>query len=60
MGFTPGFDAYNKAIIPDSQFYRPTTIYGNNRNVDNARLGRGLFGAGDRLHEQMIMEQYKK
>ena len=60
MGYTPGFDSYNKARILDAPFYRPTTIYGGNTNVDNARLGRGLFGPGDRLHEQMIMEQYKK
>lgn len=60
MGFTPGFDAYNKAMIPDGKGYKPFTVYNNQRNVDNARLGRGLFGPTDRLHEEMVSSQYEK
>jgi hypothetical protein len=58
MGYTPGFDAYGKAFIPDSAMYKPFTIYNNQKNVDNRLLSRGLTGASDKLHEQMIDEQY--
>ena len=60
MGFTPGFDSYSKAIILDGPMYKPYTAYANQRNVDNARLSRGLFGATDRLHEEMTNQQYLK
>ena len=58
MGYTPGFDAY-KFILPDAPGYRPFEIYKKQRNVDNARTLRGLTGASDRLHDQMVMEQYQ-
>ena len=58
MGFTPGFDAY-KVMIPDVAGYRPYSVYGNQRTVDNRRLGYGLFGATDSLHNSMIEQQYK-
>lgn len=60
MGYTPGFDAYNKAIIPDGVGYKPFSIYNNQKNVDNARVGRGLFGPADRLHNELVDSQYKK
>jgi hypothetical protein len=59
MGFTPGFDVYNRGIVPDGQMYKPYTAYANQRNVDNARLGRSLFGATDRLHLEMIEKQFE-
>jgi hypothetical protein len=60
MGFVPGFDAYGKSFIPDGAGYKPFTIYNNQTNVDNARMMRGLSGASDRLHEQMIDSQYNR
>lgn len=60
MGFTPGFDAYGKVFVPDGVGYKPFTVYNNQRNVDNARLGRGLFGPTDRLHDQMVSSQYER
>jgi len=60
MGFTPGFDTYGKAFIPDGRGYQPFTIYNNQRTVDNARVSRGLFGATDRLHNEMTESQYKR
>lgn len=60
MGFTPGFDAYGKTMVPDAVGYRPFTVYNNQRNVDNARLGRGLFGPTDRLHNEMVDSQYNR
>ncbi len=59
MAFVPGFDAYGKALIPDARGYQPFTVYNNQRNVDNARLGRSLFGATDRLHNEMVDSQYQ-
>jgi hypothetical protein len=58
MGFTPGFDAYGKSIVPDVVGYKPFTVYNNQKNVDNRRLGMGLYGPSDRLHNELIGSQY--
>ena len=60
MGFTPGFDTYNKTIIPDTKFYKPYTVYDNQKNVDNRRLGMGLYGPSEKLHNDLIDSQYNK
>lgn len=60
MGFTPGFDSYAKVIMIDSVGYKPFTVYNNQRNVDNQRLGWGLYGPSDRLHNEMVQSQYTK
>lgn len=60
MGYTPGFDSYSKTMLPDVAGYKPFTVYNNQKNIDNARLGRSLFGPTDRLHTEMIDAQYKK
>jgi hypothetical protein len=60
MGFTPGFDTYNKAMIPDTRFYRPYTVYNGQVNVDNRTIGRRLLSGSDRAHEEMIESQYNK
>jgi hypothetical protein len=57
MGFTPGFDAY-KVMMPDVAGYKPYSIYGNQRTVDN-RSARRLFGGTDQLHNEMVNSQYK-
>lgn len=59
MGFTPGFDAYGKSIVPDVVGYKPFTVYNNQKNVDNRRLGLGLYGPSDRLHNDLVDSQYK-
>jgi hypothetical protein len=59
MGFNPGFDAYNNVIMKDASFYRPFTIYGGQRTVDNRSAASGLFGSTDRLHNQMVDQQYQ-
>lgn len=60
MGFTPGFDAYGKVMVPDAAGYRPYTVYNNQKTVDNRRLGMGLFGPTDRLHNEMVDAQYNR
>ena len=58
MGFTPGFQAYN-VIMPDGVGYKPFTVYKNQKTVDNARVMRGLSGASDKIHEQMVASQWE-
>jgi hypothetical protein len=60
MGFTPGFDTYNKAMLPDSRFYAPKTVYGGQVNVDNKAISRRLMGGSDRKHEEMVESQYNR
>lgn len=60
MGFTPGFDAYGKVFLPDGMSYRPFTVYNNQKNVDNRRVGLGLYGPSDRLHEDLVSSQYNR
>lgn len=45
--------------MPDSLFYEPKEIYKNQRTVDNARVLRGLMSGSDRLHQEMVNQQYK-
>lgn len=60
MARTPqGFEAYMGAV-PDARFYDPREIYRGQRVVDNARVQRALSGASDRLHQQMVDQQYRK
>jgi len=56
MGFTPGFDTYNKAL-PDGQYYKPYEVYSNQKNIDTV-AARRLFGGSDNVHQQMIDSQY--
>jgi hypothetical protein len=46
-------------MIPDVAFYAPKEIYKNQKTVDNARTLRGLQGGSDRLHQEMVNQQYK-
>ena len=59
MGFVAGFDAYGRVTLPDSVGYRPFEIYLGQANVDTP-AARGLLGRSDRLHSEMIDEQYNK
>ena len=60
MGFTPGFDTYKLLYMPDGYGYRPYTVYANQQNVDNKRLGRGLYGPSDSLHNELVESQYNR
>jgi hypothetical protein len=52
-----GYEAYSLIVIRDAPFYKPEAIYRNQKTVDNARALRQL--SSDRLHQQMIDQQYK-
>jgi len=60
MSFKPGFDVYSQQLIVQSPFYKPVSIYGNQKTVDNRNLGRGLFGPTDSLHNEMVDSQYNR
>jgi hypothetical protein len=59
MGFTPGFDAYGKTVVPDVVGYKPFTVYNNQKTIDN-RSALRMFGGTDRLHNEMVDLQYNK
>jgi hypothetical protein len=56
----PSIDLYTQATLKDAQFYQPKDIYKNQRNVDNERILRSLNSRSDRLHQEMVNEQYKR
>jgi hypothetical protein len=58
MGFVAGFDAYGRATLPDAAGYKPFEIYPGQRNIDTP-AARGLVGRSDRIHEEMVNEQYR-
>lgn len=53
-----GYESYFGALS-DRQFYAPKEIYKNQKIVDNARILRGLTGGSDKLHQEMVNQQYK-
>ena len=59
MGFNPGFDVYKMMIVSDAAGYKPFDIYKNQKSVDNARVLRRMSGASDKLHAEMLEQQYE-
>jgi hypothetical protein len=53
-----GFELYMGGMA-DRPFYAPKEIYKGQKVVDNARAQRMLNGASDRLHQEMVDQQYK-
>ena len=53
-----GFESYQRNM-PDQPFYASREIYRNQTVVDNPR-GRGLFGGTDRVHADMVQQQYQR
>lgn len=60
MGSVPGFDQYQKVNLPDAVFYTSKEIYRNRTLPDNPRAQRALSQRSDRLHQEMIDEQYRR
>ena len=56
----PGFDAYQQAVIPDAKFYIQEQIYKRATLPDNQRAQRALSQRSDKLHGEMIDEQYRR
>lgn len=59
MGSVPGFAAYQNAGLPDAPFYPAKDIYRGVVIRDNAQAQRALSQRSDRLHQEMINEQYR-
>jgi hypothetical protein len=59
MATTPvGYSNYTNLVLKDGKMYEPREIYKNQTTVDNARALRQL--STDRLHQQMIEQQYRR
>jgi hypothetical protein len=58
MSFVPGFDSYQTAKIVDINALRMQRIYGKDV-VENRFVNRRLFGGSDRLHQEMVEQQYQ-
>jgi hypothetical protein len=60
MSTVPGFDSYLNTEISDAQFYQPRDIYRGVNIPDNTRAKRALNQRSDRLHQEIINEQYRR
>lgn len=58
MSFVPGFDSYQTATIVDVNGLRLQRLYGKDV-VENRFVNRRLFGGSDRLHQEMVDQQYQ-
>jgi len=54
------FNQYLNSQLKDSRFYESREIYRGQRTVDNARAQRFLNAASDKLHQEMVDQQYGK
>lgn len=55
-----GFDDYLTKSLTDARFYQDKEIYAGQAVVDNRRAERLLNRASDRLHREMIDQQYRR
>lgn len=60
MAEVPGFGQYLEAKIPDMPFYKAEDIYKRVTIQDNARALRQLNQRSDRIHKEMVDEQYRR
>lgn len=60
MGSSPGFSTYEQAKLPDAPFYEVKDIYKRATINDNARALRQLNQRSDRIHKEMVDEQYRR
>lgn len=60
MAEVPGFSQYLEVKIPDVPFYKPEDIYKRVTIQDNARALRQLNQRSDRIHREMVDEQYRR
>lgn len=58
MGYRPEFSAYQNSVVPDATtFYKPYTVYGGQKNVENRSTTR-MFGGSEVKHQEMVNSQY--
>lgn len=54
-----GYDLYSQLSLRDASFYKVEDIYKNQKTIDNVKLLRGLRGGSDKLHQEMVDQQYQ-
>ena len=59
IGNVPGFGSYTQANIPDVPFYKVEDIYKRVTIADNARALRQLNQRSDKIHRDMVDQQYQ-
>jgi hypothetical protein len=52
------FNTYTSMQLRDAQFYAPREVYRNQQTVDNRNALRLLNGSSDRLHKELVEQQY--
>lgn len=57
MSFVPGFASYAKADVPDVLQRQLQRQYG--KDVVDNRANRRMFSGSDKLHEEMVSQQYR-
>jgi hypothetical protein len=59
IAVTPiGYNQYVNFVLKDAAFYAPKEIYRGQKTIDNNRALRQL--ASDKLHQQMVDQQYRR
>ena len=60
MGFNPDIQTYDNVVLPDrDQFYRTESVYNGNENTDNMGAMYRMTGRGNRLHSELVNQQYE-
>jgi hypothetical protein len=54
-----GYEVYTQLTMIDASFYKVDSIYKNQKTIDNEKVLRGLQGGSDRLHRELVDQQYK-
>ena len=57
MSFVPGFASYAKADVPDVLQRQLQRQYG--KDVVDNRANRRMLSGSDKLHEEMVSQQYR-
>lgn len=60
LGVNPSFAVYEAVRLPDVPFYRTEDIYRRASISDNANALRQLNQRSDRIHREMVDEQYRR
>jgi hypothetical protein len=56
----PGYNLYSLMTLTNISFYLPREIYQGNATVENRNVLRSLTQSSDRLHREMIDQQYRR
>ena len=61
IGYVPGFETYRQDVVSNGrEFYRPETVYGEQKNIDDNRTMLFMTQQGDQRHTEMVADQYRR